>query len=230
MRIFNFNSFNLSINEDLSPFFYDFLKKWLGGASGPNREYIHIPESIFIYLKKLGYLRSGTIYRVINIDPFVVTIKQESEYYDLYRFLIDDWDRNMDLLGFNDSIIFKAQMKKEREVVSRLTHNFSIIDIKNYVTRDRDPDKKDININALKNIIISKNKGNYLSFTSNIFCAEWFSEYQFLQLHYDNYDDVQKKLPESDRDSYSKRTDIEQRFYDERAKNNMKIAKILGSD
>ena len=225
-NIFIFDDFILDINESLSDSFYKDLKNWIQGGAGLFREKNVFPESIFLYLKKLGYKKTGKIYRTIIIYPFIITIEQESEYYDLYNFLFDKWDEHNKSLEFLDDIM-KPHVEREREVVSRLSPSFKILWIKNYANGDKNPDISKINIGEIRNKIISSDSGKLLSFTNNINSAEYFSEDHFIVNNYDNYRLEQSKLPNNEQDSFEEQNNFFYKFEKENAENKKRANRIL---
>ena len=127
------------------------------------------PESIFLYLKKEGYLNKGEIYRILTLDPLVIIIKQNTEYIDLDKFLED----NQDIEPYDD---LYSTYQDEKEVVARLDSNFSFEDIhyasSTGMNMNMNMYLKDLDNNKLKNDILKKDQGKLLSFTKDKEAAE----------------------------------------------------------
>ena len=120
------------------------------------------PESIFLYLKKEGYINKGEIYRVLTLDPLVVIIKQNTEYIDLDRFLKD----NQDIEPYD---YLYSQYQDEKEVIARLDPNFSFEDIHyaSFSGMNMNMFLKNLDKNKLKNDILRKDQSKLLSFTKD---------------------------------------------------------------
>jgi hypothetical protein len=125
------------------------------------------PESIFLYLKKQGYINKGEIYRVLTLDPLVVIIKQNAEYIDLDKFLKDNQD--VEPYSYLYSIY-----QDEKEVIARLDPNFSFekIDYASPTGLNMSMYLKNLDKNKLKNDILKKDQGKLLSFTKDKEAAE----------------------------------------------------------
>ena len=122
----------------------------------------NFPESIFLYLKKEGYINKGEIYRVLTLDPLVVIIKQNTEYIDLDKFLED----NQDIEPYN---YLYSQYQDEKETIARLDPNFSFEDIHYASSTGMNMNMflKNLDKNKLKNDILKKDQGKLLSFTKD---------------------------------------------------------------
>jgi hypothetical protein len=120
------------------------------------------PESIFLYLKKEGYLNKGEIYRILTLDPLVIILKQNTEYIDLDKFLED----NQDIEPYDD---LYSTYQDEKEVVARLDSNFSFEDIHYASSTGMNMNMflKNLDKNKLKNDILKKDQGKLLSFTKD---------------------------------------------------------------
>jgi len=120
------------------------------------------PESIFLYLKKEGYLNKGEIYRILTLDPLVIILKQNTEYIDLDKFLED----NQDIEPYDD---LYSTYQDEKEVVARLDSNFSFEDIQyaSFSGMNMNMYLKNLDKNKLKNDILKKDQGKLLSFTKD---------------------------------------------------------------
>jgi len=161
------------INElDISKY----INSWLN--TGGFKKQKNLPESIFLYLKKQGYVNKGEIYRVLDLDPLIVILKQNTEYVDLDKFLEDNQStKPYDFLY--------SSFKHEKEVIARLDPNFSFDYI--YHTDDTGMNfnvnflkRKEINSNNFKNklrqIILKKDQGKLLSFTKDRNAAKGYLE------------------------------------------------------
>ena len=122
------------------------------------------PESIFLYLKKEGYLNKGEIYRILTLDPLIIILKQNTEYIDLDKFLED----NQDIEPYDD---LYSTYQDEKEVVARLDSNFSFEDIHYASSTGMNMNMniylKNLDKNKLKNDILKKDQGKLLSFTKD---------------------------------------------------------------
>ena len=153
-----------------------FINSWLDTKTFEKAN--NFLESIFLYLKKKGYTNKGEIYRVLNLDPLIVIIKQNTEYIDLDKFLED----NQDTKPYN--YLYSA-FKHEKEVIARLDPNFSfeyIYHVDNTGSNfnmDLIKSKK-INTNNFKNklrqIILKKDQSKLLSFTKDRNAAQGYLE------------------------------------------------------
>ena len=142
----------------------------------------NFPESIFLYLKKEGYINRGEIYRVLTLDPLVIMIKQNTEYIDLDKFLED----NQNIEPYSDLYI---TYQDEKEVVARLDPNFSFKDI-HYASpsgMNMNVFLKNIDKNKLKNDILKKDQGKLLSFTNDEQAAKYI--FQTAIDHLENEED-----------------------------------------
>jgi hypothetical protein len=52
------------------------IKSWMDTKEFKRAD--NFPESIFLYLKKEGYINKGEIFRILNLDPILVIIKQNT--------------------------------------------------------------------------------------------------------------------------------------------------------
>jgi len=227
MRIYNFDSFLLSINEAaFEDTLYSEIRKWYRGAYGHDKRKKTIHESLFLYLKKLGYLRSGVIYRTLIIYPFVITIKQDSEYYDLFSFLSDRWKS----VGLTDSEL--VMVRREREVLARLAPDFRIISAKNYVKGDDNVDLSTVDVGNLKNKIITSDRGKLLSYTDGLAFSMWFDQGYFLKEWFTEFEQnyvSRISLLKSDEieELNQEWIEMELKYNELRKKNNDQIDKIL---
>jgi hypothetical protein len=153
-----------------------FINSWLD--TGNFKKADNFSESIFLYLKKNGYTNNGEIYRVLNLDPLIIIIKQNTEYIDLDKFLED----NQDIKPYD---YLYSVFKHEKEVIARLDPNFSFEYI--YHTDNTGSNfnvnliqSKRINANNFKNklrqIILKKDQGKLLSFTKDRKAAQGYLE------------------------------------------------------
>jgi hypothetical protein len=93
-----------------------FINAWIN--TGDFKKTYRFPESAFLYLKKNRYTNKGEIYRVLNLDPLIVIIKQNTEYIDLDKFLENNQDDE-------DYSYMYSGFQHEKEVIARLDPNFS---------------------------------------------------------------------------------------------------------
>jgi hypothetical protein len=153
-----------------------FLGSWINTADFKRPD--KFPESIFLYLKRNGYTNKGEIYRVLDLNPLIVIIKQNTEYIDLDKFLEDNQDNEL----YNN---LYSTFKHEKEVIARLDPNFSFEYI--YYTNNtglnidiNSIENKKINTNNFKNklrqIILKKDQGKLLSFTKDKSAARSYLE------------------------------------------------------
>jgi hypothetical protein len=153
-----------------------FINSWLDTDDFKKAD--NFSESIFLYLKKNGYTNNGEIYRVLNLDPLIIIIKQNTEYIDLDKFLED----NQDIKPYD---YLYSMFKHEKEVIARLDPNFSFEYI--YHTDNTGSnfnvnsiESKRINANNFKNklrqIILKKDQGKLLSFTKDRKAAQDYLE------------------------------------------------------
>jgi hypothetical protein len=153
-----------------------FINSWLDTEDFKRAD--NFSESIFLYLKKNGYTNNGEIYRVLNLDPLIIIIKQNTEYIDLDKFLED----NQDVKPYD---YLYSMFKHEKEVIARLDPNFSFEYI--YHTDNtgsnfnvNSTESKRINANNFKNklrqIILKKDQGKLLSFTKDRKAAQGYLE------------------------------------------------------
>ena len=153
-----------------------YIESWLDTEKFKKAE--NFPESIFLYLKKQGYVNKGEIYRVLDLDPLIVILKQNTEYIDLDKFLED----NQSTKPYD--YLYSA-FKNEKEVIARLDSNFSFEYI--YHTDNTGTNfnvnlfkSKKINTNNFKNklrqIILKKDQGKLLSFTKDRKAAQGYLE------------------------------------------------------
>jgi hypothetical protein len=153
-----------------------FINSWLDTEEFKKAD--NFPESIFLYLKKKGYTNKGEIYRVLDLDPLIIIIKQNSEYIDLNKFLED----NQDVKPYD---YLYSMFKHEKEVIARLDPNFSF----EYIHHTDDTGlnfnvnllkSKEINTNNFKNklrqVILKKDQGKLLSFTKDRKAAQGYLE------------------------------------------------------
>jgi len=149
--------------------FGNYIESWMDTEHwGTNKE---VPRAIFLYLKKLGYEKFGTIYRVLTIEGNkILIIKQQSTYYDLIGFIEDKlkgdeppediYDDLYDLYG------------DEQEVIAPISNNIKIekIDSRSHMV-DFDIKKKSRQNIIIKNIL-KKDGGKLVSFSKTKEAAE----------------------------------------------------------
>jgi hypothetical protein len=226
MRIYNFDSFLTRTNEAFEDTLYSGIRNWYRGVYGHDKRKKTIPESLFLYLKKLGYLRRGEIYRTVVIHPFVITIQQDSEYYDLFRFLADRWES----VELTDAEL--VMVRREREVLARLAPDFRIISAKNYVKGDEDVDLSTVDVGNLKNKITKDDRGKLLSCTDELAFSEWFAQGYFLKewiAEFEQYYVGRRSLSKADESEELDRkwAEMEQAHNKLRKENNDRIDKVL---
>jgi hypothetical protein len=152
------------------------IKSWMDTKEFKRAD--NFPESIFLYLKKEGYINKGEIFRILNLDPILVIIKQNTEYIDLDKFVED----NQDIRPYDQ---LYSMFEHEKEVIARLDPNFSFEYIHHTDNTGSNTNMnllygKRINTNNFKNklrqIILKKDQGKLLSFTKDRKAAQGYLE------------------------------------------------------